>query len=173
MRRGWTLIEMIVALAILFLLAGLVFSGILWTRQKAYQSTCFSNLKQIYAALQIYEQDYGELPRWFGPLEAGYVKSRSIFICPAHRDFTFIQDEHCWGLPPDPQQFKAGETYFRRVPPSTLGATNYEISFACGGVSLSQPHSDEELANDYRSGWRRHSGGINFLYADGHVKWVR
>lgn len=51
MRRGWTLIEMTVALAILFLLAGLVFSGISWTRQKAYQSTCFSNLKQIYAGI--------------------------------------------------------------------------------------------------------------------------
>lgn len=62
---GFTLIELLVVIAIIAILAAILFPVFAQAREKARQSSCLSNLKQIGHALTIYMQDYDEKTTWF------------------------------------------------------------------------------------------------------------
>jgi prepilin-type N-terminal cleavage/methylation domain-containing protein/prepilin-type processing-associated H-X9-DG protein len=57
-RTGFTLIELLVVIAIIAILAAILFPVFAQAREKARQAGCFSNMKQIGLALQMYQQDY-------------------------------------------------------------------------------------------------------------------
>ena len=59
-RRGFTLIELLVVIAIIAILAAILFPVFAKAREKARQSSCLSNEKQIALALLQYAQDYDE-----------------------------------------------------------------------------------------------------------------
>jgi prepilin-type N-terminal cleavage/methylation domain-containing protein len=66
-RRGFTLIELLVVIAIIAILAAILFPVFARAREKARQSSCQSNLKQIGLAFTMYAQDYDEkMPRGSG-----------------------------------------------------------------------------------------------------------
>jgi prepilin-type N-terminal cleavage/methylation domain-containing protein len=69
---GFTLIEMLVVIAIISVLAGILFPVFAKARSRARETTALSNLRQIGAALPMYAADYDEhLPnRW--PIWPGY-----------------------------------------------------------------------------------------------------
>ena len=56
--RGFTLVEMLVVIAIIALLAALLFPVLSRAREKARQSQCLSNLRQLASALALYRTDY-------------------------------------------------------------------------------------------------------------------
>ena len=58
---GFTLIEMIVVIAIIALLAGLIFSVMARAKEKALQTACASNLRQLGMATLMYAQDYNDV----------------------------------------------------------------------------------------------------------------
>ncbi|MDR3708318.1 MAG: DUF1559 domain-containing protein [Capsulimonadaceae bacterium] len=58
--RGFTLIELLVVIAIIAILAAILFPVFAKAREKARQTTCASNLKQLGLALTQYVQDYDE-----------------------------------------------------------------------------------------------------------------
>src|SRR5438445_3527364 len=59
-RRGFTLIELLVVVAIIAILAAIMFPVFAAAREMARQSACISNLKQIGHAYSLYVQDYNE-----------------------------------------------------------------------------------------------------------------
>lgn len=58
--KGFTLIELLVVIAIIAILAAILFPVFARAREKARQSSCLSNVKQIGLAILMYVQDYDE-----------------------------------------------------------------------------------------------------------------
>ena len=58
---GFTLIELLVVIAIIALLAAILFPVFAQAREKARQTACLSNLRQIGLGFAMYVQDYDEL----------------------------------------------------------------------------------------------------------------
>ena len=99
--RGFTLIELLVVIAIIAILAAILFPVFAQAREKARQTSCSSNLKQIGTAMLMYVQDYDETypNRRFEPFDPSdnnlryddhslrsviqpYVKNWDVFVCP-------------------------------------------------------------------------------------------
>jgi prepilin-type N-terminal cleavage/methylation domain-containing protein len=60
MRRGFTPIELLVVIAIIAILAAILFPVFAKAREKARQTSCLSNVKQLNNAFMMYVHDYDE-----------------------------------------------------------------------------------------------------------------
>ncbi len=60
-KKGFTLIELLVVIAIIAILAAILFPVFARAREKARQTTCTSNQRQIAAAITMYSQDHNNL----------------------------------------------------------------------------------------------------------------
>jgi prepilin-type N-terminal cleavage/methylation domain-containing protein/prepilin-type processing-associated H-X9-DG protein len=99
-RRGFTLIELLVVIAIIAILAAILFPVFSRAQEKARQSSCSSNLRQLGMAVKQYTIDYDNryMPSWgaTGGQEpnAGiwqvfllpYTRNAQIFDCPTSPD---------------------------------------------------------------------------------------
>ena len=65
MRRGFTLVELLVVNAIIAILAAILFPVFAKAREKERQSFCLSNVKQIILASPSYARGHGEMMPWF------------------------------------------------------------------------------------------------------------
>ncbi len=96
MRKGFTLIELLVVIAIIAILAAILFPVFARAREKARQTSCLSNVKEITLGTMMYVQDYDErLPRLYynqtGPptrvtvtmMVDPYIKNVQIWNCPS------------------------------------------------------------------------------------------
>src|ERR1700757_2808092 len=59
--KGFTLVEMLVAIAIIVILAALLFPVISRARQKAQRTVCLNNLRQINIGVRIYSDDANDV----------------------------------------------------------------------------------------------------------------
>jgi prepilin-type N-terminal cleavage/methylation domain-containing protein len=58
--KGFTLIEILIVIAIIAVLAGILFPAFQGARKRSYETTCFSNLRQIGLAVGMYAHDYDD-----------------------------------------------------------------------------------------------------------------
>jgi prepilin-type N-terminal cleavage/methylation domain-containing protein/prepilin-type processing-associated H-X9-DG protein len=105
MRKGFTLIELLVVIAIIAILAAILFPVFAQAREKARQTGCLSNVKQIGLGIQMYVQDFDEYvprnafadpprvaegdhftncssPRWMDVIQP-YIKNTQLHNCPS------------------------------------------------------------------------------------------
>jgi prepilin-type N-terminal cleavage/methylation domain-containing protein/prepilin-type processing-associated H-X9-DG protein len=239
-RRGFTLIELLVVIAIIAILAAILFPVFAQAREKARQSTCLSNLKQIGLAHQMYWQDYDEttvtswslgFPGEFSWYVQPYMKNLKIMFCPSFRASAQAYGSTCnanylpggvdnptgepemWGYGYNTGHQWANNTgltlnasytlsgsydinvggkvvsvRYRTRPllgialaavasPASvvlIGDTSDTIVPGLGRGDLSLLTPDASACDRLRkTNWPRHSGGLNMVYVDGHVKWNR
>lgn len=76
-RHAFTLVELMVVLAVIAIISTLTFGVISNTVTSNRRATCAANMSQIYGALRLYSQDYdGQFP-YFNPVETG-ISSANI-----------------------------------------------------------------------------------------------
>lgn len=92
-RSGFTLIELLVVIAIIAILAAILFPVFAQAREKARQTSCLSNMRQVGLGFKMYTQDYDEtfplvnLSYW-APQPAllqavnPYIKNQDVWYCP-------------------------------------------------------------------------------------------
>ena len=95
-QSGFTLIELLITLALMCIMAAMLYGFGSKSHQRSQQKLCSDNLQKIYLAMQIYANDFrGALPQStnaatsepvLDELVPKYSADTSIFICPGGRD---------------------------------------------------------------------------------------
>jgi prepilin-type N-terminal cleavage/methylation domain-containing protein len=97
-RSGFTIVELLVVIAVIAILASILFPVFAQVREKGRQTSCLSNVKQIGLGLMMYAQDYDEVfppvfalspgdqyyyeTSWMNRLQP-YARNNGIFVCPS------------------------------------------------------------------------------------------
>jgi prepilin-type processing-associated H-X9-DG protein len=142
-RRGCTCLEAAVALAVVLILAAVLFP---WNRPpSSHTPGCQSHLKQISLAFLMYTQDHADMgppaavwPEGLDP----YLKARQLYVCPKA------------------PKLPIGYAYGEHIPVRPLGALTHPEAVL---TFWDATPGAETFAF-------RHNGGLNTAYADGHVK---
>ncbi len=193
-RSGFTLIELLVVIAIIAILAAILFPVFAKAREKARQSSCSSNLKQLSLAMLQYIQDYDERTlsgncdgysygtNWHIAIQP-YVKNAQIYQCPSAPTGTLIAPgvaNPCGGGRPalgayvTPHNLTYGHNLsqlFRKIaeiqgPSEVLMLGESAYAYINAGPNPPYTYSSDSYGRYY------HNDGMNLSYYDGHVKWL-
>mgnify|MGYP001309147609 CR=1 FL=1 len=171
---GFTLIELLVVVAIIGILAAILFPVFAKARENARRASCISNLKQIALSGQLYLQDndriYPPVPTindgssgWAFELSK-YAKNDAVFQCPSE---TKDMDEGFTDYWMNGNVLNLSES--RLQSPSNVlllgdGDTN-AVDYALPSTDYGNWEVDAAYAT-------RHLDGADFAFADGHAKWL-
>jgi len=190
-RHGFTLIELLVVIAIIAILAAILFPVFARAREKARQSSCSSNVKQICLAVQMYAQDYDEVmpmaiagvpPTIFTISEnlEPYIKNTQIWACPSKEGSVNLS---ALGKPNVSYSFDVGTPFPAGSSSGRLFGVPAAGTISCRLAQIFEPASTA-IVCDAVGGVDatftstivedpRHNDGCNYGFADGHVKWDR
>ncbi len=145
---GFTLIELLVVIAIIAILAAILFPVFARAREKARQTTCTSNQRQIAASLQMYAQDHEEMLPPAATIWQDIKIDPGALICPTLGKST-----------------PNGYGYNAPINGAAIGSL--------GDPSTVVVVADSIGTNNIISYWGdidlRHSSQAIYAYADGHV----
>ena len=187
-KSGFTLIELLVVIAIIAILAAILFPVFANARDKARQSTCQSNLKQIGQAFAMYEQDNdGYIPDssnpggvwhfWFTQL-IPYIgqngnNKQVIFRCPSDPSYAYNYNQLSYGMNYEVSGWPISDS-------SSMPIVNIaDVQRTDGVILVAESNGDNSYCcfTDFinSADWpgTRHQDGCNVLFFDGHVQWYK
>jgi len=196
---GFTLIELLVVIAIIAILAAILFPVFAKAREKALQTSCLSNIKQLALGSLQYMQDYDET--FFGHISGRrddpvfgatgppgyirwadqiypYVKNEQMYTCPSDKYATFVQNTR-------DAYYGYGINYWIiyyynyvsmaniQKPAETILFTdcNYYIVYPTYYL-YTYPTNVTYGQNGTARLQLRHNDGVNCAFVDGHAKWL-
>ncbi len=177
--KAFTLIELLVVIAIIAILAAILFPVFARARENARRSSCQSNFKQIGLAMAQYQQDYDErtlvvdedaVPEygWFDPLQP-YIKSEQVFRCPSlSESWTPATDQ-----PNSDYAINGFFTHSLSIAVFQSTAEQIAMGERLKDVEETDYHTWDASEFEPHLQKDRHFDGSNYLFADGHVKWLK
>jgi len=186
-KKGFTLIELLVVIAIIAILAAILFPVFARAREKARQTTCLSNTKQMALGGLMYTSDYDEaamryctqLPGDNGcfykhDLVYPYTKNRQMYFCPSgSRD----AGAYAWSTTAPWQESQYGDYGYHCPTSNGVKMAKIErpaeiMQFIECAHAPATPNMSCNYAAD-RIDWIRayHNEGTNIAFWDGHAKW--
>ncbi len=190
--RGFTLVELLVVMALVALLAGLLLPGLSRAKTKAMNAACLSNLRQLGMATRVYADNNQErlpsaeilptqpidpqnpLPR-ICDLLAAYVgrtagtntNSATVFRCPADKADRFAAEGSSYEWNAELNGHRIDET---RTDSAFLLLRQGDLSGGVTNFVLTLPPGTTPLLLDYDGFHPRPSKpGKNVVFMDGHV----
>ena len=173
--RGFTLIELLVVIAIIAILAAILFPVFAKAREKARQTSCLSNQRQIATGILMYVQDNNELLPSVGNIWTSAFPTSNATKCldVATLGNAFVYNAQLDGIPL--QQVTAATTTtsginhdvtacFLTADGATTEATAANLIPAVSDFNASNTaYTDADIAKS------RHNGNYIASFVDGHV----
>ena len=195
-RTGFTLIELLVVIAIIAILAAILFPVFARAREKARQTSCLSNVKQMALGLLMYAQDYDEMfglaggyngdntwaRQWSIAIQP-YVKNWQIERCPsngANPGYGPSNPYVYWGQPNDafPNYAALNGLQFTALATVQFPSQKILLMDAPHLAVPDWPRAQYALRCGARcatptNGDAPHNEGVNVGFVDGHAKWLK
>ncbi len=178
--KKFTLIELLIVIAIIAILASLLLPALGNVRRRALAVQCVSNLMQIGVASLIYVDESGFYPyakvtgapiRWFDQLSSKLPKNSPAFLCPAEAERTALPDDAAmflnYGISAVNLHSNKETSFWYPVSPTRIKRPS-EVIFVS---DVEQGRYYFGSGVDFRKylSFRHPQMSINGLYADFHV----
>jgi len=135
-RSGFTLIELLVVIAIIAILAAILFPVFAKVREKARQTSCLSNEKQLGLGFTQYVEDYDE--HW--PCD-GAKTTNSLGYGWAGQIYPYVKSTGVYGCPDDLQNSQGGE-------PIVSYSANLSLLRTDPQTNSYDPHTGQAIATE-------------------------
>lgn len=181
-RKSFTLIELLIVIAIIALMASMLLPAIAKSRESAKMIVCQSRLKQLGMAFNMYVQDWDNyFPRtagWANSLlpyaaaAASNVMREKVYMCPSekhpYKEVAYLYNRRLAGE----SGYSAGTTINTINKPTSV-IVLYDDSAPINNnfTTANYSHVINRGNNQDGNAEGRHKSGDNFLFVDGHVAW--
>jgi len=155
-RQGFTLIELLVVIAIIAILAAILFPVFAKAREKARQTACINNQRQIATGVLMYVQDHDELLPTVDNIWGGLSLDKGVYICPSAG--TKIKNAYVYSA------YIAGKALGEIASPSS------EMLTAEGAHTGSTSFPGDNCAYTMSDIVKNHNSKFTESFLDGHVE---
>lgn len=191
MKKAFTLIELLVVVAIIAILAAILFPVYTKAREGARRTTCASNLRQLGLVIQAYREDNDNKYPWAYRMDSVSILKRSPAL-PTIMTGYLPEDSPLWRCPSDIGDVYPRDVFTVKFPPGkpyyTYGLTSYDypgldwpasvalvgngsraVVHPSQGVLLWECRPWHGSYNTQATNFWYDAALYNVLYCDGHV----